>query len=92
VKVCIESQPDGSFSVYVESAAGTQPPQGADASGMGAAPAGGAQPAKSVDEALAIARSMLGGGGQEQQAQDDQSADALFQGGFDSARSPLNRG
>jgi hypothetical protein len=79
MKVCIESQEDGTFSVYEDGAApapdAAQP--GADPAAMPAEPQG--QTAATVDEALELARGMLAGTGEN-------SAEALFtNGGADQA-------
>jgi len=56
MKICIQTQEDGTFSVYDEEVA----PQGGEGNVSGAETP--AQTAATADEALEIARGMLGGG------------------------------
>ena len=80
MKICIQTQEGGSFSVYDEEASASEAPAGMPMGGQmpaePAAPQG--QTAASVDEALDIARQMLGGEGMAP----GKSPEELFQGGF----------
>ena len=90
--ICIKSLDDSTFSVYEEAEEGMEGMEAAP--GATAAPMAGMpevesdstqeepeQPAATLDEALEIARGMLGG---EQAA--GKSPEELFQGGFQKAR------
>ena len=78
--VCIAEMSDGSFEVYSQQA------NIPAAAGMSDGDMG-KQPAGSLDEALDMASQMLGGA-ESGAGQDDTSADALFQAGFDKNRAP----
>lgn len=92
--ICIEMLDDGTFSVYEEAPEAAEGMEGMEAApaapmdGMPAMPEVGSdytqesQPAATVDEALELARGMLGG----EQAAPGKSPEELFQGGFTKAR------
>lgn len=85
MKVCIE-QVEGGFSVYQEGGNAPEANNAGGPVGMGGVPAesaGAGQSVATVEEALQLAGSMLSGGGKAEQ--DDASADALFQSGFQQA-------
>ena len=97
MKICIASQPDGTFLVYEEAdhdTTGAAPdPMGGEAApnaaGMGSdsastegAPGANGQTAQSVDEALSLARDLL-----STESQGD--AEAMFTSGFASARGEM---
>lgn len=77
MKICIESLEDGTFSVYDEAAAQGTDPVGTDDLG--------AQVAATVDEALEIARSLLGGAA-EVAAQEGAAASESLAAGFAKGR------
>ncbi len=88
MKVCIE-QVEGGFRVYQED--GAAPAAAPAQPGMPSANASDGQTVASVDEALQLAGSMLGGsaaGEEDEGAEAEQQAQALFQSGFDQARGP----
>jgi len=85
--ICIEMLDDGSFSVYEGAPEAEEGMEAAQMEGMPAMPevesdSTQGQPAATVDEALELARGMLGG----EQAAPGKSPEELFQGGFTKAR------
>jgi hypothetical protein len=85
--VCISAQPDGSFQVYLDNDEGEQDQPGQAPDDESAEQASG-QSAPDIDSALKIAKQMLSGGSAGS-GQDD--AEALFQGGFAGAKTPLGK-
>lgn len=83
MRICIESQEGGKFSVY-EQDAGQESAYGADGDN-------GAQTAKTVDEALAMAKQMLTAGATQNSPEamfEQPQADQAMQAGFQKARGP----
>lgn len=96
--ICIAALADGTFMVYPEPEGGAEDAAGAQAGGADeeSSEMAGGQPAQDVDGALQLAKQMLSAGPAAaggQGAPADDSADALFQQGFNKASgNPLNRG
>lgn len=89
--ICIAALADGTFMVYPESEGGAEEAPAGAAAEESSEMANG-QAAQDVDTALQLAKKMLAGG-QNSPAPAEDSADALFQQGFNKASgNPLNRG